>query len=154
MKEQELLIDFVPQQLILYAEKEDGTYGPIQTGSSMAKNYLDDYWFKYNNLQESLMKQVANNEISTIQYYMILFELSPVELASRIDIRTSLLKKHLKPESFNKIRISLLQRYALVFNIPMANLFQIIVKNSETGLNIEQQVTNNKNIVITKIQEK
>jgi DNA-binding MarR family transcriptional regulator len=154
MKEHDLLVDFIPQQLILYAEKDDGSYGPVQTGSNMAKNYLDDYWFKYKNLQSSLMKQLSDNEISSIHYYMTLLELAPAELASRVGIRTSRLKKHLKPQEFNNIRISLLNKYALVFNVPIANLFQIIVKRSESEQDIEQQSTKNRNIVITKIQEK
>lgn len=152
MKEEDLLVDFIPQQLILYAEKEDGSYGPVQTGSDMAKNHLDDYWFKYNNLQKSLMNQLINNEISSIQYYMILFELSPSELASRVGISTYRLKRHLKPEVFNKIRISLLQRYAVVFNVPIANMFQMILTTNENGPLIEQRATKNRNMVITKIQ--
>jgi len=154
MKEQDVLVDYQPQQLILYAEKEDGSYGPIQTGSFISKNYIDDFWLKQKNLQESLMKQLSNNEISPIQYYMTLVDLSPAELASRVGVRTCRVKKHLKPDTFNKIRIALLHKYATVFNVPIANFFQLIVKKNETDPNIEQRATKNNNIVITKIQEK
>ena len=45
MKEKDILTNFKDQQLILYAEKEDNTIGPVQTGSYLAGNYLDEYIF-------------------------------------------------------------------------------------------------------------
>ena len=40
MKEKDGIIDCPQQQLILYVEKEDGTYEPLQTGSYLTKNSL------------------------------------------------------------------------------------------------------------------
>ena len=60
MKEKDVIIDCPEQQVILYVEKEDGKYEPMQTGSYITKNYLDDYEMKRHHLEESLKKQVLS----------------------------------------------------------------------------------------------
>ena len=167
MKEKDIYVDFKPQQLIIYAEKDDGSFGPVQTGSYLSKNYLDDFWLKKKNLEKSLVDKLKEGEISPIFYYMSMIELSEEELAARVKISTSKVKKHCKPEHFEKIKISLLKRYAVVFDIPVVNMFQIIVVKrakevisnihkyeKDSKLNIEQIPTKNPLIVITKIEEK
>jgi len=57
MKEKDGTIDCPQQQVILYVEKEDGKYEPIQTGSYLTKNFLDDYEMKRHHLEESLKKK-------------------------------------------------------------------------------------------------
>ena len=52
MKEKDGYVDCPQQQVILYVEKEDGTYGPIQTGSYITSNFLDDYELKRKHLED------------------------------------------------------------------------------------------------------
>ena len=54
MKENEALIDYEPHQLVLYVEKADGTFGPLQTGSFISKNYIEDFWDKMEKLRRVL----------------------------------------------------------------------------------------------------
>lgn len=167
MKEKDAHIDFIQQQCIMYVEKKDGTYGPMQTGSYITKNYLDDFWLKQGNLEESLVHKLKEGEISSVFYYMTLEELSPAELASRVKISKRKVKKHLIPVHFQKIKLSLLKRYADVFNIPVANMFQIIItrqdkywkshfqqENNNKKMIIEQIKTKNPFVVVTKFEEK
>ncbi len=167
MKEKDIFVDYKSHQLILYAEKEDGTYGPIQSGSYISKNYIDDFWLKKKNLEKSLVEKLKEGEISPIYYYMTMDELSEKELAARVKICRSKLRKHLKPEHFPKIKLSLLKRYADVFNIPVVNFFQILIikKDKEfisniykdeklVNINIEQLPTKNPLVVITRIDDK
>lgn len=167
MKEKDAHIDFIQQQCIMYVEKKDGTYGPMQTGSYITKNYLDDFWLKQGNLEESLVHKLKEGEISSVFYYMTLEELSPAELASRVKISKRKVKKHLIPVHFQKIKLSLLKRYADVFNIPVANMFQIIItrqdkywkshfkqENNNKKMTIEQRKTKNPFVVVTKFEEK
>jgi hypothetical protein len=164
MKEKELFVDFEAKQLILYAEKEDGTYGPIKTGSHMVKNYLDDYWYKLKNLENYLSEKLTNNEVSSIYYYMILSELTIAELAARVGFRKRKVKRHLNHRAFGTIKVKELQRYAEVFDVPLANFFQIIMYQEKEGMksffikdtepeliNIRQTETKNGNIVLTEI---
>lgn len=167
MKEKEGLVDCPEQQMILYVEKEDGNYGPVQTGSYISANFLDDYFFKRRNLERTLRQQVADGEISPVKYYMILEDLSLSELSARTGIRKSKVQKHLETRYFGKITLNELHRYAGVFNVPAANLLQLllvkvdadfeshlIIENKAKSLSVEQVKTKNPFIVMTKIEER
>lgn len=133
MKEKDGFIDYPDQQMILYVEKEDGTYGPMQTGSYISAHYIDDYKLKRRNLEQSLREQLLTNQISIINYYMVLEDLTISELASRAGIRKPVVKKHLTPEGFGKATAGEIIRYAKVFNIIPADLFQINLLQTRDG---------------------
>ncbi len=117
MKEKDGIVDCPQQQVILYVEKEDGQYGPMQTGSYITGNYLDDYELKRKNLEQSLKERVARNEVSPVYYYMVLEDLTVSELAARVGLRKGRVKKHLEPGGYRDIPADVLERYAGVFNI-------------------------------------
>jgi hypothetical protein len=126
MKEKDLVTDCPYQQVILYAEKGDGTYGPLQTGSFMAGNHISEHFKIAGNLSRTLLEQLRKGEISPIYYFMTIEGLTPGELAGRVGISQFCVKRHVTPEGFRKMRISSLKKYADVLNIPVANMFQII----------------------------
>ncbi|MBN2276087.1 MAG: hypothetical protein JXR41_03240 [Bacteroidales bacterium] len=164
MKEKDLLVDFKKHQLVLYAEKNDEDIGPVQTGSYMARNYLDEFHYLMGNLEKSMYEKLQNGEISPIYLYMTLEELTVSELAARVQIPLRRVKKHLTPKHFANIHVYELKRYADVFNIPVANLFQIISTRQDSKwrmsfideeemakpATISQVETNNAFVVITK----
>lgn len=163
MKEKDILTDFKDHQLILYAEKEDNSIGPVLTGSYMAGNYLDEFYHIWGNFEKELSEQMLSKKISPVARFKSLEELSLSELAARAGIPKRKVKKHLKYKFFLKAKVDDLQRYADVFNIPLANFFQIIITKHDAkwniGHNIEaakarpltisQEKTNNPLIVIT-----
>ena len=163
MKEKEALIDYEPHQLVLYVEKADGTFGPLQTGSFISKNYIEDFWDKMEKLRISLLQQVQNNEISPIEYYRIIHDFNIFELSSRSGVSLFKVKRHLKVKGFYKAKVSDLLKYAEVFDIPVSNLFQVITINgrdneTKDGLNNEKRIslrqtkTKNPYLVITKFE--
>ena len=163
MKENEALIDYEPHQLVLYVEKADGTFGPLQTGSFISKNYIEDFWDKMEKLRISLLQQVQNNEISPIEYYRIIHDFNIFELSSRSGVSLFKVKRHLKVKGFYKAKASDLLKYAEVFDIPVSNLFQVITINgrdneTKDGLNNEKRIslrqtkTKNPYLVITKFE--
>jgi hypothetical protein len=167
MKEKDIKIDFKPHQLIVYAEKDDNSFGPVQTGSYISKNYLDDFRQKHTHLDETLIEKLKAGEISPVYYYMMMEDLSVSELAARTGIRVGKVKKHLLTKHFGEITTTQLKHYSEVFNIPVANLFQLIEtrddqkwkanfeeETAKDKLLIEQKKTNNPFIVETKIEEK
>jgi hypothetical protein len=166
MKEKDGIVEFPEQQVILYVEKEDGNYGPIQTGSYLSGNYLDDYETKRHHLEESLRKQVIEGKISPVHYYMVLEDLTISELAARVRLSRSQVKKHLDPVLFGKASVEMLRRYAAVFNIPPSFLLQMILvskggsENSYTILEEKKQTggigladTKNPYVVLVKLGE-
>jgi hypothetical protein len=135
MKEKDGTIDCPQQQVILYVEKEDGKYEPIQTGSYLTKNFLDDYELKRHHLEESLKKQVRAGEVSPIYYYMVLEDLTISELSSRAGIRKSRVKKHLDSVHFKAIPQETLQIYADVFNITVPDMLKLLVETTDDSVN-------------------
>jgi len=122
MKEKDGFAECPEQQVILYVEKEDGKYEAMQTGSYLSANYLDDYFFKRNNLEKALQAKIETGEINAIEFYMVLEDLTISELAARAGIMTWIVRKHLKPGNFSKIRDSALKKYSAVFNVPVDEL--------------------------------
>jgi len=162
MKEKDAYIDYEPQQLIMYVEKEDGTFGPIQTGSYISKNYLDDFWAKMMSLRNSLLEKLKKNEITPVYFYKLIHDFNDVELSRRTGIPTYRVKKHQKVKSFRKAKLADLHKYAYAFDIPVSNLFQAIVvedneKKAESDelkqpIIVKQTRTDNPFVVITKIE--
>lgn len=169
MKEKDIITNYKVQKYILYAEKNDGSYGTVEGGSYMIENELDDFWFKKSHLEKTLRERLLKGEISPINYYMVLEEMTIAELADRAGICKGKVKCHLKPGSFKKTSVGDLQKYAKAFNVPMANFFQIIVTSTGQNPNfhfyfeeeskkdkvqIAQHAAQNPMMVLTKTQER
>ncbi|MFO7828227.1 MAG: hypothetical protein R6V23_06385 [Bacteroidales bacterium] len=162
MKEKDAYIDYEPQQLVLYVEKEDGSYGPIQTGSYISKNYLDDFWEKMIKLRLSLLEQLKENEITPVFYYKMIHDFNDLELSRRTGISLFKVKRHQKVKKFKNIKLGDLQKYAYAFDIPVANLLQIITLDEKENLSnneenqtqsiVKQTKTENPFVVITKFE--
>jgi hypothetical protein len=168
MKEKDMKSIPQKQTFVMYAEKEDGTYGTIETGSYLIENDLDDFWKKMAHREKVMREKLTHGEISPIQYYMVIEELTVQELSQRSGFSVGKVKKHLLMKGFAKARVSDLIKYAAVFNIPVSNLFQMVL--SSTGLNtkyhfynkeenrteqhtVSQEKTGNPVIVIAKVEE-
>ena len=163
MKEKEIKIDFEEHQLILYAEKEDDTIGPVLSGSYMAKNHLADFYQIMGGLEKELFGKLLKGEISPIARFKELEELTTSELALRTGLRKRKVKRHLTNRHFMNATVEELQKYADVFNIPVANFFQIVSTKQDgkwhmgynakaakkLALTISQELTENPLLVIT-----
>ena len=136
MKEKDILTEFKDHQLILYAEKEDKSIGPVQTGSYLAGNYLDEFYAIWGKFEKVLFGKLMNREISPVARYKELEELSLPELAARAAIPKRRVKKHLIHKHFMNATVGELQRYAEVFNIPVANFFQIVSTRQDASWNM------------------
>jgi hypothetical protein len=151
MKEKDAQVDFESHKMTLFVEKEDGSYGTIQTGSYLAKNYLDEFWANMKHFKKTAVTQLINNEISPIAYYLITKEMAPADVAARIGISASQVKKQMTPKHFGTMKLSVVQQYADVFGIPVANLFQIATDDENADL-IQQK--NTKNPFVTTLESK
>lgn len=154
MKEKDIRVEGKDtHKLIMYAEKKDGSYDAIITGSYIVKNYVDDFWEKKQRIEEEFLEKIKQGETTPIMLYMMLEELTEVELASRVGISVRKVKKHMKPDHFENMSLRTLKRYAEVFDVPLVNLFQAIeVKKS--GLQIALEKTKNPLFTILKIKGK
>lgn len=152
MKEADARVDYPAHQMVLYVEKSDGSYGPLQTGSYMSKNYIDDFWDKRKRIEDEGFEKLTNSIISPVGYYMLLLDMTPSDVARRTGISIRNVKKHTLPQHFPKIRLSCIQRYAEVFGVPVAALFSLFVPPSFSK-KISYKKTLNPFVVITGINE-
>ncbi|MFP4416181.1 MAG: helix-turn-helix domain-containing protein [Chitinivibrionales bacterium] len=148
MKEKDAFVEYEDHQLMLFVEKEDGSYSSTRTGSFMVKNYIDDLSEKMKKLEESLRKRVINGELSPIYYYMTLSELSPAEVSSRMGLSVRKIKKHMTTD-FQSIRMGEAKKYADLFGISLADLFQLYTP--ESAKMCRQNPTNNEYVTVLDI---
>jgi len=140
------------RKLVMYVEKDNGSYSPIETGSYMIQNYFDDFLEKREHLKENFSEKLKKGEISPIEYYRVLINIGISDLATRVGISKRKLNKHLNPKDFSKISLNQLQRYAEVFRVPIANLFQLFSQPPDEW-KIKQSNTLNPFIVTTELKE-
>lgn len=136
MKEKEIKVEFKDQELILYAEKDDDTIGPVLSGSYMAKNHLADFYHIWGNLEKELIGKLRMKEISPIARFKELQEFTTSELATRTGISRRKVRRHLSYKYFVKASVGELQKYAEAFNIPVANFFQLISTSQDASWNM------------------
>ena len=153
MKEKDLYVDYKPQQQIYYVEKEDASYGPLLSGSYLAKNYLFDYYEKMEKWEKSLREQLNNGEISLVYYYMILQSYGEGDLASRVGVSKRKLKRHFQTKYFSKLRLSQLKKYAEAFDVPVAAMFHLVITKNEDQekIVVEQIETKNPYFSISRL---
>jgi hypothetical protein len=131
VKEDEARIDNGRHELLLYVEKSDGSYGPIQTGAYMATNYMDDFVLKRKNLENECLEKLRRGEISAVGYFMLLRDMTVADVAARVGISRANVRKHMAPEGFKKVRLEVIGRYAEVFGVPPSSMLQVIVPKEE-----------------------
>ncbi len=154
MKEKEAYTKLDLPPLVLYVEKEDGSYGCTESVSYLADHYLDDYLDKLKKWDVDLKEQLDKGEISPVYYYKIMLELGEGDLASRVGISRRKLKKHFKMEACEKMSIKMLKAYADVFDVPVSNMLHFIVikEKDQKKLKISYQKSDNPYITISKIE--
>lgn len=140
-------------RLVLYVEKDDASYGPLQTGSYMTENYLDDFFDKRRHLVDDLRKRLTEGKISPVAYYMTLIDIAEADLALRVGVSRRKLRKHLTAEGFAGIKLDLAGKYAEVFNIPVANLFQVLLPEGGK-VEVRHERTGNPLVTVTRLTEK
>ena len=125
MKEKDLYIENKKQEMILFAEKDDKTYGAIKSGSYVVKHFLSDFYLKKENLEKALREELKKGNISPVFYYMLLQDMGPGDLAKRVGISKRKLRKHFRPDAFAKLSEAMLQKYAIVFGVTVEQIKEI-----------------------------
>lgn len=150
MKEEEAYVDYDPHQLLLYVERSDGTYGALQTGAFAAKNYLTDYLENRSTTIASGIEKLKNGETSSIAFYMELNWMTVADVAARTELSRAKVRKQCVPAGFAEASIDDLCRYAEVFDITIADFFQVIVPK-KNGISLKVKKTVNPLFTIIEI---
>ncbi|HOX44324.1 MAG TPA: hypothetical protein PK668_12045 [Myxococcota bacterium] len=73
-----------------------------------------------------LLGRLRAGELSPIGFYLELQRLTVGELATRARVSAWKVRAHLAPRGFLRARVETLQRYALVFDVDVADFFQLL----------------------------
>lgn len=146
MKEQDARID-AGHRFVVYVEKSDASYGAMQTGSVMAKEYFDDFLEKRRHIEERCLRRLRTGEVSPVGYYMELLDMAEADLACRAGVWRWTLRRHRTPRGFARMRLDQARKYAEIFGIPLANLFQLLLPGEGT---VQQEKSESPWVVFTR----
>ncbi len=111
---------------LCYAVDEDGNYvTKNSTGWDPKTIALDNAIQEINDRVEASKQRVLNGESSPIEYYMELNKMDVPILSSYVEMWSWRVKRHFKPSVFNKLSDKILNKYAAIFEISIADLKQI-----------------------------
>jgi hypothetical protein len=146
MKEKDARVEGTDHQMAVYVEKEDGTYGTIQTGSFMAKNYLNEYECMIRNWNAAHFKSLVKGEYSPVAFYMAERDMTPADVASRMKFGLGKVIKHMKIQGFGTMTIETAARYADLFGVSICELFMLSGPDSQR---VQHKKTDNKWVVLS-----
>lgn len=139
-----------PHQLVLYVERDDASYGPVQTGSYLAQEFIDDFFEKRERYRLDCLRRLEAGEVSAVWYYQQVLGLAEADLAARVRVSRRAVRRHLTPAGFGEVDLRLASRYAEVFGIPLANLFQVVAAQDER-VQLRQERTANALLTKTRV---
>ncbi len=128
--------------IVQYKTNNKGNAEEIVDSPSVAGKLKcgDDYYQAKATEFKRLKDEFLNGSISPIKLFADMQNLDPKDLASRIKTSPTKVKKHLTPEGFKKATVDILQKYAMVFEVTVADFFHII--SIKKGINIEENKIN------------
>ena len=108
---------------VMYVTHQDGTYTQTQSVGWEAENLaLEQAWDEIARQEEEEKANVKNGISSPIAYYMIKNRMDIPILASYVGKWQWQVKRHLKPDVFNKLDEKMLSKYAAIFSISIQQL--------------------------------
>ena len=108
---------------MLYVTDENNNYTTAQSiGWEAKKAALDESMELINERIEEARRNVANNLVSPIVYFMELNKMDMQVLAAYVNMWQWTVKRHAKPKTFKKLSDSTLKKYADAFDISVDEL--------------------------------
>jgi hypothetical protein len=113
-------------QEITYAVDERGRYVLVPSAGWEPKN-ISNYqaWEVIAAQIEAARRQVVTNQVSPLAYHMARNQMDVALLAQYMGLMRWRVKRHLKPRIFNKLPLNLLDRYASLLKVTVAQLRDI-----------------------------
>lgn len=113
---------------VCYAKNNSGKYETVLSkGWSVKKEALDEAWIDIEEQKQNAINGIKEGKLSPLYYYM-LKELMDVKLLSQYSgIWVFNIKRHFKPNIFNKLSDRKLEKYAAVFKISIHALKNPII---------------------------
>jgi hypothetical protein len=108
---------------VCYVKNESGQYDTVlSTGWEAKKVALDEAWKEIERRTSESREKIKNGEASPILYFMEEKLMNFTVLADYTGIWKFQIKRHLKPNSFQKLNDRVLKKYADAFEISIHEL--------------------------------
>jgi hypothetical protein len=109
--------------LVDYAVDENGKIVPVQSsGWEVRVLVMNNLANMFDEWAAEAKERVKNNQSSPIEYFMFYFGLDLPTLAQQMGFSQRKVKKHMKPEVFEKLDEKILEQYASLFQIDVTTL--------------------------------
>jgi len=132
-------LDEVPQEnnatlagerKLVYALNDSGRYtGTTSSGSKVEETVTCQAIEEYHRLRDEARTRVTAGTASTLEYHMYAQRLDPATLAQFIGMFAWRVRHHLNPAVFPTLKPKLLQRYADVLGLSVAELLVLPAEN-------------------------
>jgi DNA-binding XRE family transcriptional regulator len=122
----------------------------VQTGSYLAQEFIDDFFLKREHYRLECLRKLEAGEVSAVWFYLQTLGLAEADLAVRVGVSRRAVRRHLTPKGFEEIDLRLAARYAEVFGVPVANLFQTIAAR-DARVELHQERTANPLLTKTRV---
>ena len=110
----------------VYSLDENGNYTTVKSVGWDPKNaVMQQAWDNINEKVSKVRKKVIDGELSPIAYYMEKHIMEIGLLAKYMGFWTWKVKRHLKPNHFNRLADDVVERYAEIFDLTGAELKNI-----------------------------
>ena len=117
---------------VCYAVDENGNYTQVgSTGWQPKTDALLQAWEVIHEKVEQVRQKVLAGELSPIAYYMEKNLMDLKLLAAYTNLSKRKVRKHLKPERFNKLDTKILARYADTFTISVEDLRNFCINEKD-----------------------
>ncbi len=108
---------------VCYVKNDDGKYeADLSIGWETKKIALDQAWEEIERRKKEALDKVKDGKVSPIVYFMELKLMDFNILAAYSGFRKWQIKRHLKPNVFQKLKESKLQKYCQAFDITLEEL--------------------------------
>lgn len=111
---------------LFYSFDKDGNYDKrVRFHDDADKAFIEQFWDVQNERIEEARQKVLSGEKSPIYYYMEKTLRDPMTLSNQAAISLWRVKRHFKPNVFNRLSEKNLKKYAETFNITIEELKKI-----------------------------
>jgi hypothetical protein len=112
-------------RLVMYDAGPDGKCSPGLRKSDMDAE-IEVFYQQREREFARLHTRLFAGELSPVGFFIELQRLSPEEVAARMRLRPSVVKRHSTPKGFESVPIETLRRYARLFDVAVADFFQFV----------------------------
>ncbi len=108
---------------VCYAVDESGKYvTALSNGWEVKESALDITWKDIDEHIAAARQKVLNNEVSPVAFFIEYRLMDMATVAAYTGFWQWQIKRHMKPEVFNKLSEKKLQKYAAAFNVTLQQL--------------------------------